>query len=41
MCHMIIWPKLVTLKMAPAPVELMPSLAWVLIHWESKFCWDR
>ena len=41
MCHMSIWPKLMTLKKAPAPVELMPSLAWVEIHCESKFCWER
>ena len=26
---------------APAPVALIPSLAWVEIHWESKFCCDR
>ena len=41
MCHISIWPKFSTLKTAPAPVELMPSLAWVEIHWESKFCCDR
>ena len=41
MCHISICPKLRTLKMAPAPLALMPSLAWVEIHWESKFCWDR
>ncbi len=41
MCHMSIWPKLRTFQKAPAPVELMPSLAWVPIHYESKFCWER
>ena len=23
------------------PVELIPSLAWVPIHWASKFCCER
>ena len=42
MCHMSICPKLRTFQTAPAPVALMmPSLAWVEIHCESKFCWDR
>ena len=41
MCHISIWPKLRTFQKAPAPVELMPSLAWVEIHCESKFCCDR
>ncbi len=40
-CHISICPKFRTLKNAPAPVALIPSLAWVEIHWESKFCWDR
>src|ERR1035437_8345163 len=36
MCHINIWPMFMTLKYAPAPVALMPSLAWVKIHCESK-----
>ncbi len=39
MCHINIWPKFNTLKNAPTPVELMPSLAWVEIHCESKLDW--
>ncbi len=38
---MSIWPKFRTLKNAPTPTALNPSLAWVAIHWESKFCCDR
>ena len=41
MCHINICPKFKTLNIAPAPVELMPSLAWVAIHCESKFCCER
>ena len=41
MCHMSIWPKFSTFQNAPAPVALMPSLAWVEIHCESKFCCER
>ena len=38
MCHISICPKSMTLKYAPMPTELSPSLAWVEIHCESKFC---
>ena len=41
MCHMSICPKFRTFQKAPAPVALMPSLAWVEIHCESKFCCER
>jgi len=40
MCHISIWPKFMTLKNPPAPVELMPSFAWVLMPLKSKFVWD-
>ena len=32
MCHISIWPKFSTFQTVPAPVELIPSLAWVEIH---------
>ncbi len=38
MCHISIWPKFITLKNAPTPTELNPSLPLVAIHCESKFC---
>ncbi len=41
MCHISIWPKSRTLKNAPMPDAFRPSLAWVEIHWESKFCCTR
>ena len=40
-CHSSIWPGSSTLKYAPIPTELSPSLAWVEIHCESKFDCDR
>ena len=40
-CHSSIWPTLSTLNQAPMPTELMPSLASVAIHCESKLVWTR
>ena len=36
-----IWPKSTTLKKAPMPTELSPSLPSLAIHCESKFCCER
>ena len=36
-----IWPGFSTLNQAPMPTEFRPSLACVLIHWESKLDCDR
>src|SRR5664279_652754 len=38
MCQLYIWPKLVRLKNEPIPTAFIASLAWVEIHWASKFC---
>ena len=38
---MYIWPKSMTLKKAPIPTELRPSLPSLAIHCASKFCWER
>ena len=41
MCHMSICAGLSTFMNEPTPIELMPSLASPLIHWEEKLVWVR
>src|SRR5665213_4148197 len=41
MCHMNIWPKLVTLNHAPMPAAFNASFAWNAIHSESKLVCTR
>src|SRR6202035_5690224 len=38
MWYEYIWPKFMRLKNEPTPTAFIASLAWVEIHWASKFC---